>query len=70
MSPPAPPSAPNTPAGQRYELVLEAVPGRWQSPPLCRFKALLKAALRAYGLRCVSSRELDGKEKTPGPTGP
>jgi hypothetical protein len=40
----------------RYYLELEPVPGNWRSPPLLRFRALLKAALRGYGFRCVVAR--------------
>jgi hypothetical protein len=37
----------------RYHLELEPAPGNWRTPPLLRLRALLKAALRAYGLRAV-----------------
>lgn len=40
-----------------FYLELEAVPGNWRTPPLLRLRALLKAALRGYGLRCVVCRE-------------
>lgn len=42
----------------RYTLILEPVAqGPWRTPPLLRLKALLKAALRGYGLRCTSATE-------------
>jgi hypothetical protein len=40
-----------------YALVLTPAAGNWRTPPLLRFKALLKAALRGYGLRAVSATE-------------
>jgi hypothetical protein len=42
--------------GTRYQLELVPVPGNWRTPPLLRFRALLKAALRGYGFRCVVAR--------------
>jgi hypothetical protein len=47
----------------RYFLELEPVPGNWRTEPLLRFRALLKAALRGYGLRCVSCREVTDDDK-------
>jgi hypothetical protein len=42
----------------RYHLTLEPVAqGPWRTPPLLRLRALLKAALRGYGLRCISATE-------------
>jgi hypothetical protein len=37
-------------------LTLTPKPGNWRTPPLLRLRALLKAALRGYGWRCVSCR--------------
>jgi hypothetical protein len=41
-----------------YQLTLTPASGNWQAPPLLRFRALLKTALRGYGLRAVSVREI------------
>ena len=46
------PQAPTAPP--RYLLVLRAEPGHWATPPVLRLRAFLKAARRAYGLRCTS----------------
>ena len=46
----------------RYILVLESTPG--PPPPIIRLRALLKASLRVYGLRCAEVEEIptDGPE--------
>jgi hypothetical protein len=48
----------------RYILVLESTPDEAQ--PIHRLRALLKASLRVYGLRCVEAQEVDiSGQKTP-----
>lgn len=37
-----------------YVLTLEPKPGNWQRPPEQRLRALLKAALRAFGFKAVA----------------
>lgn len=51
---------------ERYRLDLEAVPD-FGAPAVIRLRRFLKAALRAYGLRCTSAVELhpDGEEAGP-----
>jgi len=39
-----------------YILELRAVPGNHRADPVQRLRALLKAALRGYGFRCLSAR--------------
>lgn len=41
-----------------WELVFRAAPG-FAAPLPCRVRRLLKAALRAYGLKCVRARGFD-----------
>ena len=50
------------PQQPNYRLTLRVVPGH-AGPPIVRLRRLLKAALRAYGLRCVQLEELPA----PGP---
>jgi hypothetical protein len=45
--------------GEGLEIVLEAQ--RSAVPPLARLKGLLKAALRTWGLRCLSVRDVTPK---------
>jgi hypothetical protein len=47
---------------ERYRLDLEALPS-WGAPAVIRLRRFLKAALRAYGLKCTSATVLhsDGK---------
>jgi hypothetical protein len=47
-----------------YSIALRAETGNWQTPPVLRLKALLKAALRRYGLRCVSCRPTAPADET------
>ena len=48
----------------RYTLIFEPMAQTpWQTPPICRLKKLLKAAGRAYGLRCVSAVEQPAPEQ-------
>lgn len=42
------------PMSERYTVVLEPAPGKHQAPAARRLARLLKAAWRAYGLRCVA----------------
>jgi hypothetical protein len=42
---------------QRYHLILEALPGNYQAPPLVRLRGLIKCAKRAWGYRLVSITE-------------
>jgi hypothetical protein len=43
-----------------FLLRLRPVPGaQWRHAPWMRLRALLKTALRGFGLRCVSVREID-----------
>jgi hypothetical protein len=49
--------------GLRVEIVLEAQ--RSEVPPWARVKGLLKAALRTWGLRCLSVRDVTPR---PSPT--
>ncbi len=42
--------------GETYQIELRAVPS--DVPPNCRLRGLLKAALRTWGLRCLSVREV------------
>jgi hypothetical protein len=57
--------------GERVELVLLAQPS--DVPPWTRVKGLLKAALRTWGFRCLSLRDLTPKlppaALPPGPGG-
>jgi len=39
-----------------FEITLRPIPGNWRTPPLLRLRALLKAALRAYGFRATVCR--------------
>jgi hypothetical protein len=48
--------------GERVEIILEAQ--RSEVPPWVRVRGLLKAALRTWGLRCLSVRDV-----TPHPDG-
>jgi hypothetical protein len=52
---------------ERYQLTLEALPD--SAPAVIRLRRFLKAALRAYGLRCTSAVELH-PESAPKPDGP
>jgi hypothetical protein len=45
--------------GERFEIVFEAQ--RSAVPPRARLKGLLKAALRTWGLRCLSVRDVTPK---------
>jgi hypothetical protein len=53
--------------GERFEIVLEAQ--KSDVPPVTRLKGLLKAALRTWGLRCVSvaQEHAGGAKPTSGP---
>jgi len=42
--------------GERFEIVLDAQAS--DVPPACRLRGLLKAALRTWGLRCLSVRDV------------
>ena len=53
-----------TPARQRFTLVLEDVGGVNDPPAVHRLRVFLKAAWRAYRLRCLSARE---DEQQPAP---
>jgi len=48
----------------RFEIVIRDEPGNWQSPLIPRLKRFSKAALRQYGLRFESIREIPQK-RTP-----
>jgi hypothetical protein len=39
------------------QIILTAVPGSWQAPPIRRLARLLKAMLGGYDCRCVSALE-------------
>jgi hypothetical protein len=39
-----------------WTITFTAIPGRWQAPPIARLRALLKASLRAWGMRCIDCR--------------
>jgi len=39
-----------------YQLTLTPLAGKWSAPPVQRLRALLKRALRDYGLRCIQCR--------------
>jgi hypothetical protein len=54
---------PRHPGGERFEIVLAAQAG--EVPPAGRLKGLLKAALRAWGLRCLSVRDVTPPQGTP-----
>lgn len=41
----------------RYHLVFRPEAGNWETSPLLRLRALLKVALRRFGLRCTVCRE-------------
>jgi hypothetical protein len=56
----------DTPPG--YHLELKPASGNWRTPPLLRLRALLKAALRGYGMRCVSAVEHQAPVPPPPPT--
>lgn len=45
----------------RYHLELEPVPGNWRTPPLQRLRAALKCLLRAFGLRAIVCRPVQGE---------
>ena len=38
---------------ERYTITVRTEPGPWRTPAIVRLRHFLKAALRAYGLRCV-----------------
>jgi hypothetical protein len=42
---------------ERYRIDLESIPD-FGAPPIIRLRRFLKAALRAYGLKCTSAVEL------------
>jgi hypothetical protein len=42
-----------------FHLILRPTGNNWRVSPVQRLRALLKAALRSYGLRCVSAREAE-----------
>jgi hypothetical protein len=44
-------------AETRYLIELRPIRGNWPTPPILRLRAFLKAAKRAYGLKCVSAKE-------------
>lgn len=46
---------------RRYQLVLEPEPS--SIPPILRLRKLLKLALRAFGLKCVSAEEIKAGEE-------
>jgi len=48
-----------------FALTLRAEPGNWQAPPVRRLARFLKAALRAYGLRCTDCREVQAPAHDP-----
>ena len=54
---------------QRFTIELEAVPG-WNTPAVVRLRALLKAALRTHGLRCVTATETQQTADAPRSTLP
>lgn len=47
--------------GEQYTLLVEALPG-WSTPAVTRLRALLKAAIRQYGLRCVEAAPTESTE--------
>ena len=49
---------------QRFMIELEAVPG-WNTPAVVRLRALLKAALRSHGLKCVTATETQPENGSP-----
>lgn len=56
------------PSKPTFNLTLEAMPGG--PPPIIRLRHLLKAALRAYGFRCLQCVEVDGVQaRAEGPGG-
>jgi hypothetical protein len=54
--------------GERFEVVLEAAPS--DVPPAVRLRGLLKLALRAFGLRCTSCRDVTPAPAPPPPAYP
>jgi hypothetical protein len=50
---------------QGFEIILKPVPGNWRAPAIVRLRALLKAARRAFGFRCISAREIDASRAKP-----
>lgn len=42
---------------ERFAITLETVPGH-DTPGAVRLRGLLKTALRAFGLKCVTAKEL------------
>jgi hypothetical protein len=48
---------------ERFELVIESVPH--SIPAVTRLRGLLKIALRAFGLRVVTAREINAADATP-----
>jgi hypothetical protein len=49
-----------------FALELEPLPTGWRTPPEQRLRALLKAALRGYGLRCTAVKVVPPPEPEPG----
>ncbi len=49
----------------RYVIELVPAAGNWRAPVERRLARFLKCALRAFGLRCVSAREVTRPERQP-----
>jgi hypothetical protein len=51
----------------RFALTLQAVPGWGDVPVIIRLRKFLKAALRAWGLRCIRCEEIPAEPAAPTP---
>jgi hypothetical protein len=58
-------------AGERVEIVLECLPGKfpYNAPANVRTRRCLKSCLRSFGLKCRSIRSLDELPPLPQPPG-
>lgn len=48
----------------RFTLVLQPASGNWKAPVILRLRALVKVALRGYGLKCTRAIEMPPDKTT------